>query len=160
MLNAANKLVIKSAIFIIAITSCTNSSTTDNGIVSADSLYNRAKTAINLGQFQKAIELLDSIDIKYPEATDVRRKAMRIKPKAIEELAKLEYTEADSMIAVLQFRQDSIKKAFNDEKATATQYANVSKELREWQHKIEKINHKLTVSRNQQARLNDSIWND
>ncbi len=159
MLNVVSKTISIFACVVCVTCNINCSSETANGHkdVDAANLYVKAENAINSGQYQQAITLIDSIDRTYPQAIEIRRKAMRIKPLAIEELAKKEYSITDSMIVVLQHRYDSLVVAFNQGKATSTQYTDVAKELRSWQYKMKEINNKLTVARNQQVRLNDTI---
>lgn len=66
----------------------------------AGELLGQSQEALEAGNYEKVLILLDSIDHTYPDAVEVRRKAMAIRPKAIENVTIKQLSVADSLLAV------------------------------------------------------------
>ncbi len=106
MFNVAIKKT-KSVIILstaLTIASCGGSSVSEN----AQRIYNEALRLNSQCRYQDALDLLDSIDAAYPEATDVRRQAVSLRPIVLEQLTNRQLEIADSISAVSAFRLDSM----------------------------------------------------
>lgn len=78
----------------------------------AEKLLEEAENSINSGNYGVALSLLDSIDGVYPSQVEIRRKAMHIRPKAIEGVTLKELENNDSIIATLQVKYNAISSNF------------------------------------------------
>lgn len=96
MYNVVTKIVIASAIM-LGVLSCGNSDRD-----AANKLLIQAEESIDARQYSIAVSLLDSIDKCYPREIDVRRKAMNLRPRAIEGKTLRDIEQNDSLIATLQ----------------------------------------------------------
>ena len=96
MCNVVTKIVIAGAIM-FGVLSCGN-----NDRDAANNLLTQAEESIETRQYSIAVALLDSIDNCYPREIDVRRKAMNLRPKAIEGKTLRDIEQNDSLIAVMQ----------------------------------------------------------
>lgn len=95
MYNVVTRIALIIATFFIV--SCE-----DSDKKNAEKLLIESEAAIISNNYSLAIALLDSIETNYPAQVDVRRKAMHIRPKAIEGATILEIEKNDSIIAILQ----------------------------------------------------------
>lgn len=68
-----------------------------------------AQTMLNERDFAGALAELDSLDARYPREADARRQAIAMRPRIIEAQSLAELQTADSLIAVLTLRSDSLK---------------------------------------------------
>ncbi len=75
-------------------------------LASADSL-------ISCGDYTQALEALDSIEARYPQMIEVRRKAHDLRPVAVEKLTIKQIQSADSLIATTQQRLSELEGNFN-----------------------------------------------
>lgn len=66
----------------------------------AGELLGQSQEALETGNYEEVLILLDSIDHTYPDAVEVRRKAMAIRPKAIENVTIKQLSVTDSLLAV------------------------------------------------------------
>lgn len=87
-------------------TSCSN----DNRGLEAREMLNRARMASENGKFETAQLLIDSIDMLYPEATDVRREGITLMATVREGLINTRIALTDSLLAVAQLRGDSLQR--------------------------------------------------
>ena len=78
----------------------------------AEKLLEEAENSINSGNYGVALNLLDSIDGVYPSQVEIRRKAMHIRPKAIEGATLKELEKNDSIIATLLVKYNAISSNF------------------------------------------------
>ena len=103
MYNATIKTLIAAflAIAALSVTSCGG----DNQVKTAQSMLERARTAANMGQYEAAKLLLDSIDSVCPKAVDVRREGMSLMATVREGLLNIQIAQTDS----LQLRGDSLQ---------------------------------------------------
>ncbi len=90
----------------IAITSCSGQTEANR---QATSLLGQAETFIGDGDSTSAIVLLDSLQRAYPGETDVQRKALHLRPKAIELATLAEISTVDSLLAVRQATYEQLK---------------------------------------------------
>ncbi len=105
MYNAVTKFLY--AIVLFAIVAC-GSGDRQN----AEQLLAEAEHAIEHAEYSDAIALLDTIESTYPKQIDVRRKAMHIRPKAIEGATLKEIEKNDSAIVVLQSEYNQLSASF------------------------------------------------
>lgn len=89
-----NSIVTASAVLVIV--SCGSSAKNDDA---AAALLQQAQSAIDAGDCEQALTLLDSIDHAYPKALQIRSQAIDLRPRAIEKIAVAAIEEADSAIA-------------------------------------------------------------
>lgn len=102
MFNALNKSL--SFVTLLALAACGNSSQQE-----ATNLLGQAQGAYDIGNYQQALDLIDSIKSAYPQEIEVRRQALHLSRKAIEGLNVKLLAQADSSMVVLQARGDSLK---------------------------------------------------
>lgn len=105
MYNVVTKILLIVAIFFIA--SCA-----DRDKKNAENLLIESEAAIISNNYSLAIVLLDSIETTYLAQVDVRRKAMHIRPKAIEGATMQNIEKNDSIIAILQAVYNSMSSNF------------------------------------------------
>lgn len=74
----------------------------------AQALLDEATAAVEAGQFDKAITLTDSLKNSCPGAIDQRKEALHVATRAREGLNVIELQRADSTVAVLSARIDSL----------------------------------------------------
>lgn len=70
----------------------------NENVTKARDLFDQATAALNAGQCDKAVALLDSIDRTYPDALDIRKQGIALRPRAIEGVLTKGIAEADSTI--------------------------------------------------------------
>lgn len=78
----------------------------------AEGLVNSADSAVTAGDYALAIELLDTLQAKYPDQIDAQRKGMHIRPAAIEKMTITEMQMTDSLQAYYTHLQDSLMSYF------------------------------------------------
>ncbi|MDE6490988.1 MAG: tetratricopeptide repeat protein [Muribaculaceae bacterium] len=84
----------------------------DKEATAAESLLQETRAAIDRGDYTGAIELLDTLQTRYPTVTDAQRKAMNLRPVAIEGLTIQEIEDTDSLFAVTGWQADSLSRLF------------------------------------------------
>lgn len=104
MYSAASKSVIAIAAATAILSSCGEKESTKN----AKMLLTEAQTALTAKEYDRAVALIDSVSMAYPEEIDIRKEAMRLRPDATEGLTMAKLSHADSLTATLQSRYDSI----------------------------------------------------
>ena len=92
------------AAFAIITSSCNGSDDS-----AAQALLDQAETALDEGHPALTVELIDSIKNAYPRAIDVRKKSLHVMAKAQEALTRAQLETADSTLAVLFVRADSLQ---------------------------------------------------
>lgn len=105
MYNVVTKILLTFVVFLVV--SC-GSSDKQN----AEKLLNEAKSHIIVKDYASALKLLDSIDVVYSSQVEVRRRAMHIRPKAIEGTTLKEHEKNDSIIAILQAKYNELSSNF------------------------------------------------
>lgn len=75
----------------------------------AQALYDQAQAALDHGDYQLTLRLVDSIKSAYPGAIDVRRGCLFLSRRAIEGQAVADLSRADSLKVTLEARADSMK---------------------------------------------------
>lgn len=102
MSHAAIKSLIITTV-LIAISSCGNSDKQR-----AQSLLDQAKAQLEVENYQQALILADSIKTAYPHEVDIRREALHVRTRAFEGVTLRQLQEADSIVAVLSVKVDSL----------------------------------------------------
>ncbi|MDE7410488.1 MAG: hypothetical protein K2M94_00415 [Paramuribaculum sp.] len=107
MSNAVTK-----ALFIIGLPliSYISTSCSDDNVKRAENLLSSAEESLANHDFNHTLSLLDSIDHAYPKVIDVRKKAMSIRPKAMEGAIINKIAETDSMLAINLIAGDSLSR--------------------------------------------------
>lgn len=83
MLNAINKTLIAS----VVAAACSLASCSDKEHDGAMALYQAAETGIAEARYSEALATLDTLNARYPEQTQVRRDALRLRAQAMQGLA-------------------------------------------------------------------------
>lgn len=94
----------------VAVASCGSDDTAKR---SAEAELATADSLISQGNYALALESLDSIEARYPQMIEVRRRAHDLRPKAIEQYTVAQIQQADSLIAVTQEGIASLEGEFN-----------------------------------------------
>lgn len=106
MYNVVNKIL--SFVLLSVLTySCGNS---DKDLASR--LSAEAEGELKAGQYENAIELLDSLDTTYPKEVDIRRSAMKFRAMAIEALTIKRITVVDDTLALLNRELERLGEQF------------------------------------------------
>lgn len=105
MFNAVNKLTL-CALVAATLAACGSSGSKDTE--SAAKLVADAENAIENHKYAEAIELLDTLQVRYPKEVEIQRKAMNVRPLAIEGLTISEMEQTDSLLAVASWQVDSL----------------------------------------------------
>lgn len=85
-------------------------SCSDNASAKASELLSQAKEAFETNSYEQVIKLTDSIRHAYPSQIDIRREALHLATRATECITLEKLEQADSILAVLNFRADSVAK--------------------------------------------------
>lgn len=102
MYNAVNKIATLVALSLVFVCGC--SKKTDNG---AHVLVDSINKNIDEGNFEQAFALIDSLNAKYPDSIDLRKRMMSVKAEA-------QVKQAMTLLPVWTARVDSINIAIND----------------------------------------------
>lgn len=78
----------------------------------AAKLLDEARTAIDNKQFENAIGLLDTLSVLHPKMTKVIKKAIELRPVAIEGVTIKQLEQSDSLMALARWRADSLSPMF------------------------------------------------
>lgn len=108
MFNAISKVLsvtVLSAALLAA--SCTNKEA-----AGASDLLSRSQTAVSEHRYVDAVELLDTLNARYPRQTDVRREALRIRAAAMEGIAIDSISAGDRALAEATMVLDAIRPKF------------------------------------------------
>lgn len=108
MYNVVNKSIIVAATCFTLLSACGGSSSKNE----ANSLVASADSAIKAGDYTYAIELLDTLQSRYPSELDARRKGLALRPAAIEGITINELQLTDSLQAFYSYEQDSLMQYF------------------------------------------------
>lgn len=109
MCNVVNKAVTAAAALALVMTACNGKNAEKE---SAESLVATADSALNAGDYRLAIELLDTLQSKYPAQVESQRKGMHLRPLAMEKMAVAEMQMTDSLQAYYAHLQDSLMNYF------------------------------------------------
>lgn len=95
-------------ITVIAIIACACTSNKTSNSDGAQELYDQIEKAVDQGEFESAIALIDSLNNAFPDNIDLRRKAMPLRAKAYEGIAlhnipDIERQLADAMLNIDNF---------------------------------------------------------
>ncbi len=83
MLNAINKTLIAA----VVAAACSLAACSDKELDGAMALYQAAETGIGEARYSEALATLDTLNARYPEQTQVRRDALRLRALAMQGLA-------------------------------------------------------------------------
>ena len=109
MFNAAIRLRLAPIAILTSLallTSCSGSADKDK----ARGLLDAATQAFDRGDYSSALSLADSLKRTYPDQIDIRREALHITTRATEGLTLRRLETADSILAVLGVKGDSLQK--------------------------------------------------
>jgi len=109
MFNAATKptrILLPAIASLAMLASCTGSGDT----AKAQALLDEATAAYDSRNYTGALALTDSIKSAYPAEIDVRRQALHLATRATEGLTVQRLQEADSLVAVLGAKGDSLQR--------------------------------------------------
>lgn len=102
MYNAVNKIVALVALSLVFVCGCSKNA--DNG---AHTLVDSIHKNIDEGKFEQAFALIDSLNVKYPDSIDLRKRMMSVKAEA-------QVKQAMSLLPIWTARVDSINVAITD----------------------------------------------
>jgi len=102
------KEVIKQSFIYFSLGLCGLLSSCSSGNNEAAKLLAESQAMMEHGNYDTVLLLLDSIDSAYPEVVDIRRKAMELRPRAIEQITIRELSLTDSLLAVQTIYGDSL----------------------------------------------------
>ncbi len=108
MFKGVNKIAVTAALSVGLLSAC--SSRPEN--TQAEGLYSDIEQAMEDGQYEKAIILMDSMDMAYPEMTELRGRLLKMRPSAMEGWTLAEIQKADCDMAYAQMLVDSLSKMF------------------------------------------------
>lgn len=109
MFNVVNKFVL-CGVAAAALTACGSSGNKD--AEAAMQLVTDAQAAIDSRHYAEAIEILDTLQARYPKEIEIQRTAMNVRPVAIEGLTIREMEENDSLLAIASWQVDSLSSLF------------------------------------------------
>ncbi len=110
MFNAACKIISAAAILIAVGTSCSKQSA-DKAPTPEEAIA-QINSAIDSGDYDGAIALIDSFNVNFKDATDLRKQTIGLKAKAIEGQTIREIERSDSLLTVNQLKIDSLTAMF------------------------------------------------
>lgn len=99
-------LILVAIVSLLTLNSCSGS----GDKAKAKALLDSATEAFQEGNYTKAIELTDSLRSAYPSEIEIRREALHLSTRATERLALRRLETADSLLAVLSVRGDSLSR--------------------------------------------------
>lgn len=91
---------------VLMFSGCSKSVSQDQA--NAQILLDGARSHIDNGNPQAALNLLDSLDNTYKNETQIINESMRMRPEAIEALAMIQIAETDSLITAMTHHLDSL----------------------------------------------------
>lgn len=136
MLNVV-KIIVFSSVLVLCSCGKSASEIYEQDSIAALAILEKANIAFEASQYEKSIQLLDSIDSSYIAQIGVRREAMKLRPMVKEKLIIKEIQRCDSLLVEYQLKNASREDIFK---------VNVNKM---------KLERQLQVARNQSVRLND-----
>lgn len=78
----------------------------------ANQLLGEAESFINNNEYSKALEILDTLDARYPDNVQCKRKSMHLRPLAKEGMTIKEIQTNDSLLAYYRHVKDSLTDRF------------------------------------------------
>lgn len=103
------KQTILVAAAIVALTACDKK---NNDSEKAESLVAEAATALDRGDFDRASELLDSLQVAYPHEVGAGRSALNLRPKIMERKTAQEIVELQALMTATAAYADSLGQYF------------------------------------------------
>lgn len=105
MCNVINKMLAAAAFAAALLTGACG----DKGRQEAMALYTQSENAVSQRRFADAIELLDTLNARYPECTDIRRDALRLRASAMEGIAIDSIAAGDAALTAATVTLDSLR---------------------------------------------------
>lgn len=102
MWNVANKFL-AAALAALALTACGNADRD-----AATQLLEQSREAVAAGDFYSALDIMDTLQARYPAQIEIQREALKLHPVAMEGVTIRELEKTDSMLAVSGARVDSL----------------------------------------------------
>ncbi len=106
MSNAISKAAVAAAMA-LAFAACS-----DSDRASADELYRQGEQAVESRNYQGAITLLDTLNSRYPSQTEIRRKGLALRAKAMEGIAIDSISAGDKALAESTIRVQELEPGF------------------------------------------------
>lgn len=106
MSNAISKAA-AAAVMALAMAACS-----DGDRASADELYRQSDEALGTRNYQGAITLLDTLNSRYPSQTEVRRKGLALRARAMEGIALDSISAGDRTLAESTLRVQELEPGF------------------------------------------------
>lgn len=97
------------AVSTVALSLYSCSGNVNDDAAKAEIMYERAQSALNGGNPRHCIELLDSLDSNYSAQSDVMKRSIALRPKALLGLTEEEIVVTDSVINTNKLLLDSLK---------------------------------------------------
>ena len=95
------------AIASVAMISCKGGA--DNKGAEAKIAFDKARNALNSGDARECISLLDSLDSRFADDTDIMKQSMQLRPKALMQITVEDIAAADSTVTANKLLLDSLK---------------------------------------------------
>ena len=107
MFNAINKTLLALSLSALMLCSCG-----DKAKEGASQLYAESKAALEARNYQGAITLLDTLNTRYPDQTEIRRAALRLRASAMEGMATDSISAGDAALAQATINLDALRPNF------------------------------------------------
>lgn len=107
MFNAINKMLLILSLSAFMLGSCG-----DKAKEGASQLYAESKAALESRNYQGALTLLDTLNTRYPDQTDIRRAALRLRASAMEGMAIDSISAGDAALAEATINLDALRPHF------------------------------------------------
>ncbi|MCH5219379.1 MAG: hypothetical protein J1F20_02325 [Muribaculaceae bacterium] len=146
MSNVQIKLFFLSVLVTLLTTGCSGGSIFGPSL--AEELSCKIDTLMNRGEYKQAIEYIDTLNLKYPTETKLRKKTMLTRAKAMEGLISDSIPLVDAQIEQTQQELDSLKQYFTAVRETGLPGYIIAKE-------VQKTN--ILNGNNIQPRLGDAL---
>ncbi|MDE7406826.1 MAG: hypothetical protein K2M76_00275, partial [Muribaculaceae bacterium] len=104
MWNVANRFI-SVAVAALMLTACG-----DTDREAANKLLAQSREAVTAGDFYSALEIMDTLQARYPAQIEVQREALQLRPVAMEGVTIRELEQTDSLLAVSGARVDSLSR--------------------------------------------------
>ena len=107
MFNAINKTLLALSLSALMLCSCG-----DKAKEGASQLYAESNAALEARNYQGAITLLDTLNTRYPDQTEIRRAALRLRASAMEGMATDSISAGDAALAQATINLDALRPNF------------------------------------------------
>ena len=107
MFNAINKTLLALSLSALMLCSCG-----DKAKEGASQLFAESNAALEARNYQGAITLLDTLNTRYPDQTEIRRAALRLRASAMEGMATDSISAGDAALAQATINLDALRPNF------------------------------------------------